>query len=156
MRSTLRPGEEKMSGVMCGIDAVGYQARSFDDPSREKPMQVIEELAHVVNPTGRIGIVGVYFEEDPGGVDKHAKKGQFSMPLGALFEKGLSIGMGQTPVKKYNAYLRDLIVAGRAKPSFIVSHRLTLEESPAAYAKFDQRSDGYTKVVLKPEANAPS
>jgi glutathione-independent formaldehyde dehydrogenase len=145
-----------MSGVMCGIDAVGYQARRFDNPDQEHPMQVIEELVHVVNPTGRIGIVGVFFPSDPGGVDKHAKQGEFQLPLGAIFEKGLSIGTGQTPVKKYNAYLRDLIVSGRAKPSFIVSHRLTLEEAPAAYEKFDQRSDGYTKVVLKPEANAPT
>ena len=154
IRGALRPGEEKMTGVMCGIDAVGYQARRFDKPAEESPIQVIEELVHVVNPTGRIGIVGVYFLEDPGGVDKHAKQGEFQLPLGAIFEKGLSIGTGQTPVKKYNAYLRDLIVAGRAKPSFIVSHRLTLEEAPAAYKKFDQRTDGYTKVVLKPEANA--
>jgi glutathione-independent formaldehyde dehydrogenase len=141
-----------MSGVMCGIDAVGYQARSIDNPERENPIQVIEELVHVVNPTGRIGIVGVYFEADPGGVDKAAKKGQYTLPLGAIFEKGLRIGTGQTPVKKYNAYLRDLIVAGRARPSFIVSHRLTLDEAPEAYAKFDRRTDGYTKVVLKPEA----
>jgi glutathione-independent formaldehyde dehydrogenase len=155
IQGALRPGEEKMSGVMCGIDAVGYQARRFDRPDQENPMQVIEELVHVVNPTGRIGIVGVFFPSDPGGVDKHAKQGEFQLPLGAIFEKGLSIGTGQTPVKKYNAYLRDLIVAGRARPSFIVSHRLTLEEAPAAYEKFDQRSDGYTKVVLKPEANAP-
>ena len=141
-----------MSGVMCGIDAVGYQARSFSDPDKESPIQVIEELVHVVNPTGRIGIVGVYFAEDPGGVDSAAKRGQFALPLGDIFEKGITIGTGQTPVKRYNAYLRDLIVAGRAKPSFIVSHRLTLNEAPEAYAKFDQRTDGYTKVVLKPEA----
>ena len=151
-----RPGENKMSGVMCGIDAVGYQARSFDDPKQENPIQVIEELVHVVNPTGRIGIVGVYFAEDPGGADKSAKRGQFRLPLGDIFEKGLTIGTGQTPVKKYNAYLRDLIIAGRAKPSFIVSHRLTLEEAPAAYEKFDQRSDGYTKVILKPEVSSIS
>jgi glutathione-independent formaldehyde dehydrogenase len=144
-----------MSGVMCGIDAVGYQARRFDDPKRENPIQVIEELVHVVNPTGRIGIVGLYFAEDPGGADGPAKKGELRLPLGALFEKGLSIGMGQTPVKQYNAYLRDLIIAGRAKPSFIVSHRLTLEQAPAAYEKLDRRSDGYTKVVLKPEATPP-
>jgi glutathione-independent formaldehyde dehydrogenase len=154
-RGAQRPGEEKMSGVMCGIDAVGYQARRFDDPKRENPIQVIEELVHVVNPTGRIGIVGLYFAEDPGGADGPAKKGELRLPLGALFEKGLSIGMGQTPVKQYNAYLRDLIIAGRAKPSFIVSHRLTLEQAPAAYEKLDRRSDGYTKVVLKPEATPP-
>ena len=119
-------------------------------------MQVIDELVHVVNPTGRIGIVGVYFAEDPGGVNGAAKKGQFTLPLGDIFEKGLTIGMGQTPVKKYNAYLRDLIVAGRAKPSFIVSHRLDLDAAPEAYEKFDSRTDGYTKVVLKPEGVAAS
>ena len=151
-RGSLRPGEEKMSGVMCGIDAVGYQARRFDKPEKENPIQVIEELIHVVNPTGRIGIVGVYFPADPGGVDKAAKHGQYQLPLGDIFEKGLSLGTGQTPVKKYNAYLRDLIIAGRAKPSFIVSHRLTLDEAPGAYQKFDQRTDGYTKVILKPES----
>jgi len=154
VRGALRPGEEKMSGVMCGIDAVGYQARGFANPDKEKPTQVIEELVHVVNPTGRIGIVGVYFEDDPGGVDADAKQGQFKLPLGAFFEKGLSIGMGQTPVKKYNAYLRDLIIAGRAKPSFIISHRLNLDEAPRAYQKFDRRTDGYTKVILKPETGA--
>jgi glutathione-independent formaldehyde dehydrogenase len=153
-RGALRPGEEKMSGVMCGIDAVGYQARSFENPDKENPNQVIEELVHVVNPTGRIGIVGVYFPEDPGGVDGAAKKGQFTLPLGDIFDKGITIGTGQTPVKRYNAHLRDLIVAGRAKPSFIVSHRLKLDEAPSAYKKFDRRTDGYTKVVLKPEATA--
>jgi glutathione-independent formaldehyde dehydrogenase len=154
VRGSLRPGEEKMAGVMCGIDAVGYQARSFGDPDKENPIQVIEELVHIVNPTGRIGIVGVYFPEDPGGVDGAAKRGQFTLPLGDLFDKGIAIGMGQTPVKRYNAYLRDLIIAGRAKPSFIVSHRLKLDDAPAAYEKFHSRTDGYTKVVLKPEAGA--
>jgi glutathione-independent formaldehyde dehydrogenase len=103
-----------------------------------------------------VGIVGVYFPKDPGGVDRAAKKGEFQIPFGDFFDKGLSIGMGQTPVKKYNAYLRDLIIAGRAKPSFIVSHRLTLDEAPAAYEKFDQRRDGYTKVILKPGMSLPA
>ena len=49
-----------------------------------------------------------------------------------------------------NEYLRDLIIAGRAKPSFIVSHRLPLTEAPSAYDRFDRRADGYTKVILKP------
>jgi glutathione-independent formaldehyde dehydrogenase len=154
VRGAQRPGEEKMMGVMCGIDAVGYQARRFDRPGREDPIQVLEELVHVVNATGRLGIVGVYFPEDPGGVDAAAKQGQLRLPWGQFFEKGLQIGMGQTPVKRYDAHLRDLIIAGRAKPSFIVSHRLTLDQAPEAYEKFDRREDGYTKVILKPEASA--
>jgi hypothetical protein len=40
--------------------------------------------------------------------------------------------------------------AGRATPSLLVSHDLGLDEAPAAYEKFDQRADGYTKVLLHP------
>ena len=116
-------------------------------------MAVINALASLVNPTGAVGIVGVYFSSgDPGAVDKDAEKGVFRFPLGAFFDNGISIGMGQCPVKQYNAYLRDLIIVGRAKPSFIVSHRLSLNEAPAAYEKFDHRSDNCTKVLLKPQA----
>lgn len=149
----LRPGEEKMDGVMCGIDAVGYEATSHEDPSKEDPMAVIKALSQIVNPTGTVGLVGVYFASgDPGAINKDAEKGVFKFPLGEFFDKGIEIGMGQCPVKKYNFYLRDLILSGRAKPSFIVSHRLSLDQAPHAYQKFDERSDGFTKVLLKPMA----
>ena len=45
--------------------------------------------------------------EDPGAKDADAKMGYFGTPYGKLWEKGLSIGTGQCPVKKYDAYLRD-------------------------------------------------
>ena len=153
---TLRPGEEKMAGVNCAIDAVGYQARSIDNPDQEDPMQTIRQIAELVNPTGSVGLIGVYFDEDPGGVDSHAKKGEFLFPLGKFWNNGISIGQGQAPVKKYNVYLRDLIIAGKAKPSFIVSHRLPLARAVEAYAHFDKRgvAEGkdWTKVLLKPQA----
>lgn len=150
----LRPEEQKMGGVMCGIDAVGYQALSDNDPSREEPTEIVRQLAQVVNPTGHVGLIGVYFSEDPGGADKNAKKGRYVFPLGEFWDKGIGIEMGQAPVKRYNAYLRDMIINGRAKPSFIVSHRLPLSKAPEAYAHFVHRGVGkgkdYTKVVLKP------
>jgi glutathione-independent formaldehyde dehydrogenase len=43
-----------------------------------------------------------------------------------------------------------MITAGRARPSFVVSHELPLEQAPDAYRKFDRRVDGYTKVILHP------
>jgi len=49
-----------------------------------------------------------------------------------------------------NRQLRDLIRAGRAKPSFIVSHELKLDQAPDAYQHFDVRDHGWTKVVLHP------
>jgi len=48
--------------------------------------------------------------------------------------------------------LRDLIHAGRAKPSFIVSHELALDQAPDAYQHFDVRDHSWTKVVLHPGA----
>jgi glutathione-independent formaldehyde dehydrogenase len=147
----MRPGEDQMWGVQCGIDAVGYQATDEQDQSREQPNQVLEDLIRVTNPTGRLGIPGLYVPQDPGGVNEQAKRGQLLLSFGKLFEKGISLGTGQCNVKQYNIYLRDLIISGRAKPSFVVSHRLPLEKAPEAYQKFDKRVEGYTKVVLKPQ-----
>src|SRR5262249_18496261 len=79
IRAALRPREEKMEGVMCGIDAVGYQARegkasdAYSGP--ENPTQVLDWLSRVVNPTGAIGVVGVYLAPDPGAKDDQKKKG---------------------------------------------------------------------------------
>jgi glutathione-independent formaldehyde dehydrogenase len=154
IRGAMRQGEEKLAGVMCGIDAVGYQSKDFDDPSRETPTSVIEQLVEVVNPTGALGIIGVFLPEDPGGKDAAAKHGSYTLPLGKLWEKGIRLGTGQTPVKQYNLFLRDLIIAGRAKPSFIVSRRIGLLEAPEAYARFDRREPGYTKVLIKPGIGA--
>jgi threonine dehydrogenase-like Zn-dependent dehydrogenase len=62
----------------------------------------------------------------------------------------LSLGTGQCNVKKYNRYLRDLIISGRAKPSFVVSHEINIDDAVGAYEKFDKREDGYTKVIIHP------
>ena len=154
IQESLRPGEEKMKGVMCGIDAVGYQSHDEGNPDIDNPTQVTDDLVALVNPTGSIGVIGAFMPQDPGGVDADAKKGEYTLPWGKLWEKGLTVGTGQAPVKRYNALLRDLILAGKADPSFIVSHDLPLEAAPDAYAKFDKRADGYTKVILKPQMRA--
>ncbi|HWQ18920.1 MAG TPA: hypothetical protein VN455_04025, partial [Methanotrichaceae archaeon] len=135
---------------LCGIDAVGYQARDRADPSKEKATQVIDDLARLINATGHIGIIGVFIEQDPGASSQDAKQGRYTLPMGQMWGNGLTIGTGQTPVKMRAEMLRDLIVAGRAKPSFIVSHRISFDEVPDAYKQFDQRADGYTKIVIKP------
>jgi len=72
--------------------------------------------------------------------------------IGRFFEKGQKMGTGQADAKAYKAQLRDLIVAGWATPSFVVSKELPLEDARDAYARFDRREDGYSKVVLKPSA----
>jgi glutathione-independent formaldehyde dehydrogenase len=135
-------------GVDRGVEAVGYQAH---DPSGEEhPEMVLDNLVKVVRPTGGIGVVGVYVPEDPGAGSELARDGRVAFDWGSLFTRGQSVGTGQTPVKRYNRALRDLIVAGKATPSFIVSHELPLEEGPDAFRHFDKREEGWTKVVLHP------
>ncbi len=149
IQQSLRPGEEKMKGVDCAIDAVGYQARNDEDPKTEKPTQVLDNCVRIVNATGSIGVIGVYIAPDPGAKSEHAKQGVFPFSIADFFDKGLSMGSGQAPVKKYNEYLRDLIITGKAKPSQIVSHRIQIDEAPDAYDKFDRRVEGYTKVLIR-------
>ncbi len=136
-------------GVDKAIDAVGYQA-IIPGQKTEGPSVVLEEIIQVTNPTGILGIPGLYVSTDPGGADPNAKQGRHLMSFGKLWEKGLRVGTGQCNVKRYNRYLRDLIIAGKAKPSFIVSHHTPLDQAPMAYDKFDKRVEGYTKVILKP------
>ncbi|MET8810811.1 glutathione-independent formaldehyde dehydrogenase [Streptomyces sp. NPDC004549] len=137
-------------GTDKGIDAVGYQAQAGDESHHEEPAIVLNQLVETVRPTGRLGIPGLYVPSDPGGPDEHAKHGQLLVSIGKMFEKGQKMGTGQCNVKRYNRQLRDLITSGRARPSFVVSHELPLEDAPQAYEKFDQRIEGYTKVVLHP------
>ena len=43
-----------------------------------------------------------------------------------------------------------MIISGKAEPSFVVSHEIEIDGAPEAYQKFDQRIDGYTKVLIHP------
>ncbi|HEY7144258.1 MAG TPA: glutathione-independent formaldehyde dehydrogenase [Streptosporangiaceae bacterium] len=138
-------------GTDKGVDAVGYQAQA-QQGGREEPAVVLNSLIDTVRATGMLGVPGLYVPTDPGGVDEFASRGMLQVAVGRLFEKGLRLGTGQCNVKRYNRQLRDLISAGRARPSFVVSHELPLDQAPGAYQKFDQRVEGYTKVVLRPAA----
>lgn len=111
---------------------------------------MLNSLIRTVRATGMLGIPGLYVPSDPGAPDEAAKQGMLMVAVGKLFEKGLKLGTGQCNVKRYNRQLRDMIIEGRAKPSFVVSHELPLDQAPSAYDKFDKRIEGYTKVVLHP------
>jgi glutathione-independent formaldehyde dehydrogenase len=149
LAGSLAPGDERMLGVMCGIDAVGFQAKDREDPTREHPSQVIEDLCRLVNPTGALGIAGVYVGRDPEAAEKLGKRGHMEVPWATLFRKGIKVGFGRTDDERYTVHLRNMIVSGRAKPSFVVSHHISFDEVEEAYKKFDQRKDGYLKVILQ-------
>ncbi len=135
-------------GAARGVEAVGWQAH--DPQGHEVPNQTLNDLVACVRPTGGIGVVGVFPPEDPEGPDKLMQEGKIAFDMGEFFTKGQFMGTGQANVKAYNRELRDLIHDGKASPSWIVSHHLSLDEGPDAYGHFDDRDDGWTKVVLHP------
>ncbi len=134
-------------GADKGCECVGWQAH--DPGGMEHPNMTMNRLVASVRATGAIGNVGVFVPEDPKSPDALMKEGRLAFDYGRFFAKGLRVGSGQANVKRYNRELRDLIHLGRAKPSFIVSHRLPLSDAPEAYEHFDARDDGWTKVILK-------
>jgi len=143
-------GEEANVGATVCIDAIGFQARDPHNYAVEKPSVVIHDLARILAPNGRLSIIGVFLDSDPDAPDEAARSGNYLIPWGTLFRKGVTVGMGRDHDKRYNDFLRDSIVSGRIAPGAIVSHRLPLRDASDAFAKFDARSDGYIKVVLEP------
>ena len=143
------PGEEETGGVMAGIDAVGFQARDRRFLDRVDPRQVINDLARLVNPAGRLGIAGVFTTTDaaPAPEGGHAD-GSLQVPWAALSDKGVTVGFGRTHDRRHTTHLRDLIISGRARPGQIVTHHESLENAPSIYDRFDRRVDGIVKAMF--------
>jgi threonine dehydrogenase-like Zn-dependent dehydrogenase len=89
-------------------------------------------------PGGIVSVIGAY----GGFMDK--------FPAGAFMNKGLTMRAGQCHVQRYTQRLYDHIVAGDIDPSFVVTHRLTLDQAPEGYETFKNKQDDCVKVVLKP------
>jgi glutathione-independent formaldehyde dehydrogenase len=104
----------------------------------------------LINPAGRVAIIGVWPTKDPHAELATLREGRIMVPWSKFFNKNVSIAMGRDDDKRWNAKLRDMIITGAAKPSQVVSHRLSLDQAPEAFAKFDERQDGYLKVILRP------
>jgi threonine dehydrogenase-like Zn-dependent dehydrogenase len=132
------------------IDAVGCEAHGTGGVDAvldnvKAGVKLATDRAHVIRQAifccrkgGTVSVPGVYI----GLIDK--------MPFGAAVNKGLTIKTGQTHVQRYGKALLEKIEGGQIDPSFIVTHRLPLEEAPAAYKAFRDKEDGCIKVVLKP------
>ncbi|WP_329234328.1 glutathione-independent formaldehyde dehydrogenase [Actinoallomurus sp. NBC_01490] len=135
-------------GADRGCECVGFQAH--DIACVERPNITLNNLIASVRPTGTIAVVGVFVREDPHAPDRLSRRGEIVFNFGELWFKGQAVATGQCNVKAYNRYLRDLIAEGKARPSFVVSHELPLDEAPTGYQQFDVRKSGWTKVVLHP------
>jgi threonine dehydrogenase-like Zn-dependent dehydrogenase len=133
------------------IDAVGLEAHStelqgFYDTVKTSLMLetdrpgVLRQAIQAVRKGGTLSIPGVY----GGLLDK--------VPFGAAFGKGITMKMGQTNMHNYMKPLLERIERGQIDPSYIISHRITLDEVPEMYRVWRDKEQNVTKIVIDPWA----
>ncbi|MEW6125651.1 MAG: zinc-dependent alcohol dehydrogenase [Acidobacteriota bacterium] len=136
-------------GADACIDAVGLEAHGTTPDAiydrvkaamfmaTDRP-HALRQAIHSCRKGGTVSIPGVY----GGFLDK--------VPLGAAFNKGLTLKMGQTHVQRYMRPLLERIEKGDIDPSFVITHRLYLEDAAKGYSVFSDKKDSCIKIVLKP------
>ncbi|MEZ0229290.1 MAG: zinc-dependent alcohol dehydrogenase [Planctomycetota bacterium] len=131
------------------IDAVGMEAHvpglegAYDKVKQMLMLEsdrpsVLRRAILACRSAGTVSVPGVY----SGFADK--------LPLGSVMNRSITLKTGQTHVQRYLPELLQRIESGEIDPSFIISHRLSLDEAPSAYDMFLNKQDECTKVVLKP------
>jgi threonine dehydrogenase-like Zn-dependent dehydrogenase len=125
-----------------GLEAHGHSADAIYDRVKQAAMLATDRQAiYCCRKGGIVSVPGVY-----GGLaDK--------VPIGAVFGKGLKMATGQTHVHKYMKPLLERIQGNGSPgfdPSYVISHRMPLEEAPRAYQMFHENKGTCTKVVLQP------
>jgi threonine dehydrogenase-like Zn-dependent dehydrogenase len=133
------------------IDAVGLESHGtsvdwYYDRVKQSLMlemdrpAVLRQAIQACRKGGTVSIPGVY----GGFLDK--------IPFGAAFAKGLTLKMGQTHVHRYLRPLLQKVEKREIDPSFVITHRMPLEEAPRAYEIFTNKRENCIKVVLDPWA----
>ena len=132
------------------IDAVGLEAHmpgiigAYD---RVKQAMMLEaDRPHALRQAimacrkgGTVSVPGVY-----GGFDD-------KIPLGSFVNKALTLKTGQTHVQRYMRPLLERIEKGEIDPSFVITHRMSLNDAPNGYDMFTNKQDDCVKIVLKPD-----
>ncbi|GGB79651.1 zinc-dependent alcohol dehydrogenase [Dyadobacter sediminis] len=136
-------------GPDCCIDAVGMEAsgsgfgyaydkvKQWAKLENDRPL-VLRDAIMACRKGGNVSIVGVY----SGFVDK--------IPMGAAMNKGLTFKMGQMHGQKYIPQLLEYVQSGQVDPSFMVTHKMGLEQGQEGYDMFTQKTDNCMRVVFAP------
>lgn len=131
------------------IDAVGMEAHTtgveqvYDRAKQAVRMQtgrpaVLRQAIMACRKGGTVSIVGVY----GGLIDK--------FPMGAAMNKALTFRMGQMFAQKYIPQLLDRVAAGEVDPSYMLTHKWTLDQGPEGYKMFKEKTDNCMRVVFAP------
>ena len=131
------------------IEAVGMEAHAdsalyaLDVAKQTIKMEndrpiALREAIQACRSGGTVSVVGVY----SGFIDH--------FPMGTVMNRALTIRAGQAPVQRYLRPLLERIERGEIDPSFIITHRLSLDEAPRGYEMFLRKRDDCVKVVLSP------
>lgn len=134
-----------------GLEAHGHTIDAWYDRAKTS-MFLATDRSHALRQAigacrkgGTVSIPGVY----GGWLDK--------FPLGAAFAKGLTLKMGQTHMHRYLPGLLARIENGEIDPSFVITHRIGLDDAPAMYRTFRDKQDQCIKVVMRPgDTSAPA
>ena len=135
------------------IDAVGMEAHDTGfmykvDRTKQAFMVendrpiVLRQAIQACRKGGTVSVPGVYSGFD----DK--------IPMGAFMNKALAMKTGQTHMMRFMKPLLDKVEAGEIDPSFVITHRVSIDDAPEMYKVFRDKQDHCTKVVLDPWANA--
>jgi threonine dehydrogenase-like Zn-dependent dehydrogenase len=131
------------------IDAVGLEGHSpgpmfaYDKVKTALMMETdrpvaLREAIFSCRSGGVVSVIGVY----GGFIDK--------FPMGAVVNRSLTIKAGQCHVQRYMRPLLERVQRGDIDPSFVVTHRLRLDEAPEGFRIFNDKQDDCMKVVLRP------
>jgi threonine dehydrogenase-like Zn-dependent dehydrogenase len=129
------------------IDAVGAEghthgvmylhdrAKQFVRMQTDRPIALREAIMSCANG-GTVSVIGVY----TGLIDK--------FPMNSVMNRSLTIKTGQCHVHRYMKPLLERIQKGEIDPTFVITHRMRLEEAPAGYRIFNEKKDNCEKIVL--------
>lgn len=104
---------------------------------QDRPIALTEAVI-ACRKGGSVSVPGVF----TGMIDK--------FPMGALFGKSLQMRGGQAPVQRYADRLLGMIDDGSIDPTYIITHRVSLNDVPEAYRMFRDSKDEVMKVVIQP------
>jgi threonine dehydrogenase-like Zn-dependent dehydrogenase len=130
------------------IDAVGMEAHApgvkylYDRAKQVTRMETdrpiaLREAIMACKSGGTVSVIGVY----GGFIDK--------FPAGAMMNRSIRIMTGQCHVQRYTKKLLGYIEEGKIDPTFVITHRMRLNDAAHGYDMFVHKHDNCEKIVMK-------